>query len=161
MNYLFDNRTGVIACPKTLFEYKKENNLLIFNFVAMDSSLESYSDIDNDDLWRLNVVEVFLDLGDDFYYEFEVAPNGAVFIAIIKDRRIMFVDDDFFKSKVEIKDDTYKVTMEIDLSKLSVKGPIKFNAFRVEEVDGFQILEAINPTYSNTFHVKEKFIELK
>ncbi len=161
MNYLFDNHTGIVACPRTIFEYKREDNLLIFEFKAMSSSLESYSNIDNDDLWRLNVVEVFLDLGDDFYYELEVAPNGAVFVATIKDRKITFINRDFFKSKVEIEGDTYKVKMEIDLSKLVVSGPIRYNAFRVEVVNDVQILEALNPTYSDTFHIKEKFIELK
>ena len=52
---------------------------MIFEFSAYDSSLNSFSNIDNDELYNGDVVEVFLDLGDEVYYEFEVAPNGASF----------------------------------------------------------------------------------
>ena len=52
--------------------------------------------------------------------------------------------------------------MTIDLNKLGNPKEIKFNAFRVEvkENNGPQILEALNPTLCETFHVREKFIKL-
>ena len=51
--------------------------------------------------------------------------------------------------------------MIIDLSNIPLKDTLKFNAFRTEVVDGVQILEALNPTLCETFHKRDKFIELK
>ena len=163
MCYLRDNFTGEKGNPETTFDALRNGNELIFSFEAKDSSLTSYSDKDNDDLWRENVVEVFLDLGDDFYYEFEVAPNGKTFVATILNGEITFIKNDFFSSNVEIEGNTYKVTMKIDLSKFKNVQEVKYNAFRAEKknVGKGQILEALNPTFCNTFHVREKFVILQ
>ena len=79
MERLVDNRSGKEVEPKTLLSVNRINDTLIFEFSAYDSSFNSFSNIDNDELYNGDVVEVFLDLGDEFYYEFEVAPNGASF----------------------------------------------------------------------------------
>ena len=52
--------------------------------------------------------------------------------------------------------------MIIDLSAFNHKGDIKFNAFRIETkgIKSDYILQALSPTLSNTFHVREKFIKL-
>ena len=163
MCYLKDNYTGEKGKPLTKFDLKRNENDLVFYFDASESSLKSYSDKDNDDLWRKNVVEVFLDLGDDFYYEFEVAPNGKTFVAQILNGKITFIRNDFFSSNVEIEGNTYKVTMVINLNKLNTSKGIRYNAFRVEtkNVGGPQNLQALNPTLCGTFHVREKFIPLQ
>ena len=101
MPQLFDNRTGKLANPRTDFEYFKQDNLLMFNFVAYESSLSSYSNKDNDTLYKGDVVEVFLDIGIDGYYELEVAPNGATFIAKIVNEQIKFIKNYFFRRIVE------------------------------------------------------------
>ena len=161
MNYLKNNLTGEKGTPLTEFVVSRKNDILECLFIATDSSLESYSDIDNDDLWKGNVVELFLDLGDEFYYEFEVAPNNKTFVATIINRKITFIKNDFFSSEVEIENNTYKVKMRIDLSKLDYKKAIKYNAFRVEKKsDGREILLSLNPTLCETFHIREKFIPL-
>ena len=160
MKRLLDNMTGKIGIPETLFSYKRENNVLVFEFIAKESSLTSYSNIHNDKLYDDNVVEVFLDLGDEFYYEFEVAPNGATFIATIINRKITFFDDNFFSATSTIQDDSYHVIMKMDLSKLGNSKPIKFNAFRIERKHGC-VLQALSPTLCDTFHIRNKFIELK
>ena len=161
MAYLKNNFNGKVGKPKTRFKVKRIENSLIFFFQAEQSSLYSYSNKDNDDIWKGCAVVVFLDLGDDFYYEFEVAPNGATFVATIKDRKITFIDNDFFHADVEIKNDEYFAIMYVDLNKLNISSDIKFNAFRIEMEEGQdQQLFALNPTLCGTFHVREKFIKL-
>ena len=161
MQYLFDNRTGKKAIPETLISYKKEDNKLLFEFIAKDSSLSSYSNKDNDEIYRGDVVEIFLDFGDEYYYEFEVAPNGTTFIAKIINGIPLFIKNDFFKSKVIIDGQTYKVNMVIDLDKFKQIKHIKFNAFRIETkgIKQDYILQALSPTLKDTFHVRDKFID--
>ncbi len=161
MQNLFDNRTGKKAIPETLISYKKEDNKLMFEFIAKDSSLSSYSNKDNDEIYRGDVVETFLDFGDEYYYEFEVAPNGTTFIAKIVNGKPVFIKNDFFKSKVIIDGQNYKVNMVIDLDKFKQIKHIKFNAFRIETkgIKQDYILQALSPTLKDTFHVRDKFID--
>ena len=163
MPYLRNNFDAKTESPKTKVEIKKENNNLVFLFEALDSCLYSYSNNNNDELWKGCVCEVFLDLGDDFYYEFEVAPNGAIFIAKIRNRKIEFFDCDFVTTKSEIVKNNYYVAIHIDLVKLGNPKQIKYNAFRVETKpnEKEQVLFALNPTLCETFHVREKFISLE
>ena len=162
MAYLLNNFNGKIAHPKTTFEIEKKEGKLVFHFCAFDSCLYSYSKENNSDLWKGCVCEVFLDLGDDFYYEFEVSPNNATFAAKIVQKRIIFFDQDFFSAEAKIDGNNYLVTMEIDLKKLNNPKTIRYNAFRVETKpnEKEQNLSALNPTLCETFHVREKFITL-
>ena len=52
--------------------------------------------------------------------------------------------------------------MKIDLSELGKNKKIRYNAFIIEtkRIETNYILEALSPTLSNTFHVRDKFIEL-
>lgn len=162
MERLLDNRSEKEVEPKTLLSVNRIDDTLIFEFSAYDSSLNSFSNIDNDELYNGDVVEVFLDLGDEFYYEFEVAPNGASFVAKIVNGTPVFINNDFFAPSSSIKDNSYFVTMKIDLSELGNNKKIRYNAFRIEtkRIETNYILEALSPTLSNTFHVRDKFIEL-
>ena len=162
MQQLLDNRSGKLIEPKTYVSFKKQGNSLVFNFEAYDSSLNSYSDEDNDELFNGDVVEVFLDLGFEEYFEFEVAPNGAKFVAKIKDGKPVFINDEFLKTQARIERKNYFVKMVVDLSKFDKIKNIKFNAFRIE-TKGIKpefILQALSPTLCNTFHVREKFVKL-
>ena len=162
MKKLLDNRTGQEGYPQTFFSYKISGHILIFEFHATESSLSSYSDVDNGELYNGDVVELFLDLGDDFYYEFEVAPNGKKFVAKSYNSKPVFIENDFFESSVNIKGSDYYVTMKIDLSKLNKTENIYFNAFRIETkgIKPEYILQALSPTLSNSFHIRDKFIKL-
>ena len=156
MKPLYDNLTGKLAIPKTEVEYSRKGDILEFNFVAHDSSLKSYSDEKNSDLWKDNVVEVFLDFKDrKFYYEFEVAPNGATFVAQKYKNKLVFVDDSFFSSDVKIDGNDYIVKMQINMKLLGKKDVFAFNMFRIEG----STLEALHPTLCDTFHKREKFIK--
>ena len=163
MSELLDNRTGQLIKPKTTFSYSRKGDTLVFEFYAYDSSLSSYSNKNNDTLYKGDVCEVFLDIGEDGYYEFEVAPNGATFIAKILNLEPVFIDNSFFSSETKIIGNDYKVKMEIDLSKLKSVKHIKFNTFRIETKGIRQdyILEALSPTLCNTFHIRDKFVELR
>ena len=162
MALLKNNIDGKTGIPETVVNWKREGSVLVFNFEAKDSSLKSFSTKNNDTLWYENVVEVFLDLGDDFYYEFEIAPNGTSFIAKIKNLAITFFKQNFFSHKVKIEGSTYKVEMRMDLSKLSYTPKhIRFNAFRHEKVGNDDKQLSLNPTLCETFHVREKFINFE
>ena len=156
MKPLYDNKTGKLGVPKTEFEFNRKGDILEFNFVAYDSSLESFSNEKNSELWKGNVVEVFLDCGDrKFYYEFEVAPNGTTFVAEKHKNKLMFIDDKFFSAETRIEGNSYCVKMSIDLKLLGKKRVISYNAFRIEG----DVLEALHPTLCDTFHVREKFLK--
>ena len=158
MNYLKNNFNGEIAKPKTSFEIERIDGCIKATFIAYDSSLISFSDKDNDDLWRGNVVELFLDLGDkDFYYEFEVAPNGRKFIAKKYIDHLEYLSPSSFKSEVIRDGNNYKATMMIEAK---TNKEILYNAFRIERKEKSNVLEALSPTYCDTFHVRDKFIKL-
>lgn len=160
---LVNNRDGKSVTPKTYLKYWLDKNFLFFYFEALDSSLNSFSNINNDSLYKGDVVEVFLDLGEEHYYEFEVAPNGATFVAKILNGTLIFIENNFFVSKVEAINSNYYVTMRIDLSKLAVVDEIKFNAFRIEtkRIKPEYILEALSPTFTGSFHDRNKFIKIE
>lgn len=162
MSVLLNNLDATKPNKVTDFNYVKSDNLVTFNFVCYDSCLYSYSNKNNDDLWKGCVAEIFLDTGLDFYYEFEVAPNGAVFAAKIRNRQIEYIDPSIIESRSAINGNNYQVQITVDLNKLEKGDELKFNAFRVENKKGetIQQLQALNPTLCETFHVRKKFIRL-
>ena len=161
---LKENITGKEAPVKTEFEIKSEGDVLHCYFYAYNSSLTSYADKDNGELYNGDVVEIFIDIGEkDSYLEIEVAPNGKRFIANITNRKITFIDGSFVKSNVEIKGHDYIVTMDIDLSRFNITKPIEYNAYRIETCGKGPnyILLAVSPTLCGTFHARDSFILLK
>lgn len=160
---LRDNITGLDSSVKTEFSIEQKGKHLICLFKAYDSSLTSHGDKDNDELYRGDVVEVFLDIGEpNSYLEIEVAPNGKKFVANIINKEIHFIDNNFVKSKVEIQNNDYFVTIDIDLTKFNILKPIKYNAYRIETkgVKENCLLLAASPTMSETFHVRDSFIDV-
>ena len=160
---LRDNITGLQSSVKTEFSIEQKGKHLICLFKAYDSSLTSHGDKDNDELYRGDVVEVFLDIGEpNSYLEIEVAPNGKKFVANIINKEIHFIDNNFVKSKVEIQNNDYFVTIDIDLTKLNILKPIRYNAYRIETkgIKENYLLLAASPTMCDTFHVRDSFIDL-
>ncbi len=157
-----ENITGSIPDRKTELEIIKQNSIFSFNFACSKSDLISYSNKNNDCLYDASVVEVFIDVGEDSYYEIEVAPNGATFFAKILNKKVTFIENDnFFTSEVHIEGVKYFVTIKVDLSRAKDIDQVKFNAYRIEkDKEGKQSLYALFPTFSNTFHVPEKFVLL-
>ena len=164
MKLLRENITGQEPIVKTEFDIVREGDMLHCYWYAHDSSLTSFCDYDNGELYNADVVEIFIDVGDgNSYLEIEVAPNGKKFVAEIVNRQINFIDNSFVKPNVEIKGNDYIVTMDIDLSRFNVIKPIEYNAFRVETCgkEPNYVLSALSPTYCGSFHVRDKFILLK
>ena len=156
-------KNGPIIHP-TYFSVTKKDDLFIFSFEAMKSSLFSAHNKYNDPIYEGCVVEVFIEYGKkNHYYEVEVAPNGTVFLADIENidgkTHIFCIDDCSVKSNVKIDVDCYNVTIQIPVEKIKTESP-KFNAFRIEVADGKQYLYALNPTMCDWFHRMEFFIDL-
>jgi len=162
MKVLRENIKGAKSEVKTSVSYQKLGNALFYKIKAYGSSLNSFSDKDNNALYRGDAVEVFLDLGDiDFYYEFEVAPNGAVFVAKKFSDHLEFIDKSFFRAESKIDGNDYEVNMEIDLSDFAPYKTIRHNVYRIETkgIKSDYILAALEPTLCNSFHVRSKFIK--
>lgn len=158
---LKENITGEKACYKTEFSYRKCYKYLRFTFKAHHSALNSYSDKYNDELYKADVCELFIRYGkENHYYEIEVAPNGATFLADIENINGNFhgnlIDDCFIKTTSKIKKDSYTVKILIPKSYIKTR-KIEFNAFRIE-TDGERPekhLFALHPTLCGSFHKPE------
>ena len=164
-----DNITGEKAIYKTEFDIKIEGNKLVLNYSAKHSKFYSYSDKFNDDIYKGDVVEVFIDVGvKDHYWEIEVAPNGTVFLADITNDGKSFsgarLKENFVERKVTLYENDYDVLMEIPLDKLGYNPEygIKYNAYRIDTDGGIENahLFALSPTMCGSFHKRESFIKL-
>lgn len=160
---LRENITGEKACYKTEFKFRKGLKNLVFKYKAYNSSFNSYSNKYNDELYRGDVCELFIKYGkENHYYEIEVAPNGATFLADIENINGIFkgelINECFVKTSAVIKDDYYEVTISVPKSFIKTK-KIEFNAFRID-TDGVKSdahLFALHPTLCGSFH-KSEFI---
>ncbi|MBE5741923.1 MAG: hypothetical protein E7360_01230 [Clostridiales bacterium] len=164
--YLRENRKGEKTPFITTLEYGRVGNNLRFKFCAHDSKLFSAYSEDNEPIYNGDVVEVFLCVGKDIneYYELEVAPNGAVFFAKIKNEngnlKLEFLPK-AFTADVTLTDNGYDVEIIVPYSAIKAGDhPIRFNAFRIETEGGHRDkhLLALNPTLCGNFHCPDKFI---
>ena len=156
-------RNGKVEHPTELI-IKEENGYYVFSFTANNSLLFSAGEKYNDSIYDGSVVEIFIYYGKkNHYYEIEVAPNGTLFLADIKNIHGKFttycLKECFFKADVNIVNDSYKVNIYFPVDKIKTERPL-FNAFRVETINDKQYLYALNPTMCETFHKQEFFIDL-
>ena len=166
--FLRENKTGVKTEFITSVEYCKTSSGFNFKFSCHDSKLFSAGNKDNDPIFKGDVVEVFMCTGGDLseYYELEVAPNGTIFFALIKndgkDITPTYLEKTF-TSEVTITEKGYDCEIFIPFESVNYKEdvPVKFNAFRIETEGGIpdKNLISLNPTLCSTFHKPEKFIE--
>ncbi|MCQ3035755.1 MAG: hypothetical protein MJ248_06060 [Bacilli bacterium] len=166
---LKNNITGEEAIYETKFDIKICEGKLVLNYYAKHSQFYSYSDKFNDDIYKGDVVEIFIDVGQkDHYWEIEVAPNGTVFLADITNDGKSFsgarLKENFVERKVTLYENDYDVLMEIPLDKLGYNPEygIKYNAYRIDTDGGIENahLFALSPTMCGSFHKKEAFIKL-
>lgn len=164
---LKENITGNKAIYDTEFELTNDQENLIVSFTAYHASLNSYSDIYNDELYNGNVVEIFIQTNDkNKYFEIEVAPNNANFLALITNDGVSFkgelIPNNFVKSYVDIKNDIWKTKILVPLKEIEANNlkEIKYNAFRIDTDNEItnKHLFAISPTKCGTFHKMESFI---
>lgn len=158
---LKENITGQKACYKTKLTYRKGCKNLFFKFVATSPQLYSFSDKYNSELYRGDVCEIFIKYGkENHYYEIEVAPNGAIFLADIENDGTGFkgelLSDCFISATSKINKKGYVVKIKIPRSYIKTD-KIKFNAFRIDTEGGNENrhLFALHPTLCATFHVKK------
>ncbi len=169
-HYLLENKMGGKAVYETALTVKETEEAYIFSFEAKHSSAYCPYAKDNDKLWLGDVCEVFI--GDErdpgYYYEVEIAPNGAAFFGWVHNPdgnfSVTFPSFDGFSYCAEQKGEDYAV--QITLSKEIIGWPLEsilFNAFRIETDGGVpeKHLFALNPTLCNTFHRTEGFVHLK
>lgn len=163
-----ENLTGGEAKYKTDFSFFIDEHSFHASFDAEKSSLSSYSEMYNADLWRGNVVEVFIDVGrPNCYWEIEVAPNGAIFLAEVTRindvSTLRMIDECFINAEVKRGEDSYHVDITIPLEKMfyDPKYGVKLNAFRIEMEGEVQYRMALNPTLLQTFHDMNAFLEFK
>lgn len=167
--YFFkENKTGNETSYETRLDIDQKGDKLVCFFKAKNSKFYSYSNKYNDDLFKGDVVEIFISSKyDNKYYEIEVSPNGTLFYALIdnskSEDRILYLENNCVDVKVECKNKSYTVLLTIDLAKLELnKKGIIFNAFRIETDGGVpeKHLLALNPTLCGSFHKPEFFIKL-
>ena len=125
-----NTNNGHVLHPTEL-SVRRENDYVVFTFVAKRSSFYSAGNKYNDPLYDGSVVEVFIDYGKaNHYYEVEVAPNGAVFLADIENINgktlINCLDNCFVKTDVKIDGDAYTATIKIPLEKIIIHRTIRW-----------------------------------
>lgn len=167
MFYFKDNVTGKEAKYETSLEIDNNEEYIIFSFLAKHCSFNSYSNEFNDELYKGDVLEIFIDRGEpNHYLEIEVAPNGALFIANIDyndgvNRHINFLENKGICSKNFKEKDTLSCVLTISKKIFKLGNNLRFNAYRIE-TDGKtseKYLFALNPTLVPNFHVPNKFVK--
>lgn len=163
---LKNNVTGEKAPFKTILEYSRFGNNMLFKFSCENSKRFSAYSEHNEPIYRGDVCEVFIRTGEVMseYYEIEVAPNGTTFFAKIKNvdgSPIVSFLDKQFQSTVTITESGYDVEILVPFDAVNATNhPIYFNAFRIETEGGHENrhLLALSPTMCPFFHRPEKFI---
>ncbi|MBQ7374021.1 MAG: carbohydrate-binding family 9-like protein [Clostridia bacterium] len=163
---LKDNVTGEKTPFKTILEYSRFGNNMLFKFTCEKSKRFSAYSEHNEPIYRGDVCEVFICTGEDLseYYEIEVAPNGATFFAKIKNNDGQLVTsflEKNFTSKVTLTESGYDVEILIPFDAVNAGAhPIRFNAYRIETEGGYENrhLLALSPTKRPFFHCPESFV---
>lgn len=166
MAELKNNVTGEKSPIKTIFEYSRFGNNMLFKFTCENSKLFSAYSEHNEPIYRGDVCEVFICTGEDIneYYEIEVAPNGTTFFAKIKNNDGKLVAsflDKSFSSSVTLTENGYDVEILVPFDAVNAgKHPVRFNAYRIETEGGHENrhLLALSPTMKPNFHCPESFI---
>ncbi len=172
---LRDCPTGGSACYPTALEIIREAGQLRFRFTADHAAFFCPHGGYNENHYEGDVCEVFIGTGPDRhqYYEIEVTPDNALFLAKVTYQgkkengdpitRLDMIPEEscFVRSAVEKSDNRYVAEIIIDLDKLG-REDLFFNAYRIETDGGERDkhLFALNPTLEPRFHVPERFIAL-
>jgi hypothetical protein len=167
---LKENIRGGKAAFLTEFGYSRDGEKMTFEFTCHGSQRFSAYETDNCPIYEGDVCEIFLAESKNrhHYYEFEVAPNGTVFCAWVQNdpetkKRTLKMLPKIIESAVHRESDGYSVRIIFSFQNtdFSPKASLCFNAYRIETVGGTKThLLALNPTFCETFHVPEAFIDL-
>lgn len=167
--YLKNNYTGEETPFKTVLDYGRYDGGLYFDFDCENSRLFSAYDKDNEPIYKGDVVELFICVGGDRrkYFEIEVAPNGAVFFAAIRNENGLhakMLDTKSLAAKVTLREGGYRVEIKVPFAALGANGfgETVFNAYRIETEGGVpeKNLLALSPTLCGSFHMPQFFVPL-
>lgn len=167
--FLRENTTG-IENDGCLFSCNLGKEAIDFCFEVKDEDLISPFSKDNEDLWQGDAVEVFLSPDGDRtrYFELEVSPFGVRFWGevINRDGKTPQLKKlpPMFEARAERTGEGYTVHIELPYGELGAVLPenMAFNAFRLDKkADGRQLLYALSPTFSDSFHRPQYFVRAK
>ena len=167
--FLRENTTG-IENDGCLFSCNLGKEAIDFCFEVKDEDLISPFSKDNEDIWQGDAVEVFLSPHGDRtrYFELQVSPFGVRFWGevINRDGKTPQLKKlpPMFQARAERTGEGYTVHIELPYGELGAVLPenMAFNAFRLDKkADGRQLLYALSPTFSDSFHRPQYFVRAK
>lgn len=167
--FLSENTTGA-SNEECRFSCEFRKYAALFSFEVKDEDIISPYLTDNEDIWQGDAVEVFLSPDGDRtrYFELQVSPFGVRFWGevINRDGKTPQLKKlpPMFQAKAERTEAGYKVHIELPYGELGAVLPenMAFNAFRLDKkADGRQLLYALSPTFSDSFHRPQYFVRAK
>ena len=167
--FLSENTTGA-SSEECRFSCEFRKYAAHFSFEVKDEDIISPYLTDNEDIWQGDAVEVFLSPDGDRtrYFELEVSPFGVRFWGevINRDGKTPQLKKlpPMFEARAERTGEGYKVHIELPYGELGAVLPenMAFNAFRLDKkADGRQLLYALSPTFSDSFHRPQYFVRAK
>ena len=167
--FLSENTTGA-SNEECRFSCEFRKYAAHFSFEVKDEDIISPYLTDNEDIWQGDAVEVFLSPDGDRtrYFELEVSPFGLRFWGEIMNPdgqtpRLKKLPP-VFDAEVRRTEEGYHVRISLAYRALGAAAPdeMTFNAFRLDKMaDGRQLLYALSPTFSDSFHRPQYFVRAK
>ena len=167
--FLSENTTGA-SNEECRFSCEFRKYAAHFSFEVKDEDIISPYLTDNEDIWQGDAVEVFLSPDGDrtHYFELEVSPFGLRFWGEIMNPdgqtpRLKKLPP-VFDAEVRRTEEGYHVRISLAYRALGAAAPdeMTFNAFRLDKMaDGRQLLYALSPTFSDSFHRPQYFVRAK
>ena len=169
--YELKNNYGGKALRPCRFSCGYDGCNLIFEFRAFDSDIYCPHKDDNAGLWQGDVVGVFIspDGSQNDYYEFEAAPNGARFFAVVHlEKTDPIINprtfEPVFFAETKSEADGYYICIKVPIAKLDGFniGKARFNALCLDyDLHGrMKGCQALNPTFCGMVHVPKRFLRL-
>ena len=167
--FLSENTTGA-SSEECRFSCEFRKYAAHFSFEVKDEDIISPYLTDNEDIWQGDAVEVFLSPDGDRtrYFELEVSPFGVRFWGevINRDGKTPQLKKlpPMFEARADRTEEGYVVQIELPYGELGAVLPenMAFNAFRLDKkADGRQLLYALSPTFSDSFHRPQYFVRAK
>ncbi|OGH59083.1 MAG: hypothetical protein A3G34_02020 [Candidatus Lindowbacteria bacterium RIFCSPLOWO2_12_FULL_62_27] len=170
---LRDNHTGGQLAHPTIVRLIRRQDVLYVGFFCADDEAKAEMTKRDDELWREEAVEIFLDPTGEGreYLEIEVNPRGALYDGWVEygpnidfDRAKAF---DLASVRVAaqvqrrgragvMKSWTCEIAIPLTELPAKIHGTFRLNLTRVDHIEGKHHYQAWSPTY-RWFHAPEKF----
>lgn len=170
---LKDCVSGKEGKKKTIFCAAYNDNGITFRFECEDDDI--YADITefNGNLFKQDVVEVFVSTDGDLakYTEIEVSPLENILQLKVENRNLKgkiktkYLQEDLIKRKVTMTKSGWDCEFFVPFSVFGsndISRPWKFNAYRIDRAGKRRFDHyALNPTFKPKFHRPKYFIDLE